>query len=49
MQWISDIVVCLYFVYRIPKLVKVKAHTRVRDGKRIRVRSHYRLMWGHRW
>ena len=28
------------------KLVKVKSHTRVVNGKPVKVRSHYRRIWG---
>ena len=34
------IVVSLYYVYRVPKIVKVKAYKRVRRGKIENVRSH---------
>ena len=36
----------LYWEVRPPKLIKVKAHTRVRNGKIVKVRSHYRRVWG---
>ena len=31
---------------RTPKLVKIKAHKRVINGKVVIVRSHYRRVWG---
>ena len=36
----------LYFVYRIQKFVRVKSYKRFRNGKRERVRSHYRRVRG---
>ena len=36
----------LYLEFEAPKLVKVKAHKRVRNGKVEKVRSHYRRVWG---
>ena len=46
MKRISYIVVTLYFVYGIPRIVKVKAYKRIRFGNVERVRSHYRRIWG---
>ena len=39
-------IVSLYYVYRIPKLVKVKAYSRRRFGKVEKVRAHYRRVRG---
>ena len=36
----------LYLEFRIPIIVKVKAYTRIRNGKIEKVRSHYRSVWG---
>ena len=36
----------LYYEYKAPKLVKVKAYKRVRNGKVEIVRSHYRNVEG---
>lgn len=41
-------IVSLYYVYRIPKLVKVKAYSRRRFGKVEKVRAHYRRVRGRR-
>ena len=38
--------VSLYLEFEAPKLVKVKAHKRIRNGKVQKVRSHYRRVWG---
>ncbi len=38
--------VSLYYEYKAPKLVKVKAYKRVRNGKVEIVRSHYRNVEG---
>ena len=38
----------LHLESRIPKLVKVKAHKRIINGKAVKVRSHYRSVWGRR-
>ena len=46
MKRISYIVVTLYFVYGIPRIVKVKAYKRIRNGKVEKVRSHYRIVVG---
>ena len=31
-----------------PVLVKVKGYTRVQNGKKVKVRSHYRCIWAKR-
>ena len=38
--------VSLYFAFKTPKLIKVKAHKRIRNGKVEAVRSHYRRIEG---
>ena len=38
--------VSLYLEFEAPKLVKVKAFKRIRNGKVEIVRSHYRCVWG---
>ena len=40
------ICVSLCLGYKAPKLVKVKAHKRVCNGKVVNVRSHYRTVEG---
>ena len=37
--------VSLCLEFKAPKLVKVKAHKRWRNGKVVKVRSHYRALW----
>jgi hypothetical protein len=37
--------VSLCFEFKAPKLVKVKAYKRLHNGKVIKVRSHYRILW----
>ena len=48
MQTVKDIrlSVSLYLEYGTPKLVKVKAHNRLHNGKIVKVRSHYRRVEG---
>ena len=46
MKRIIKVVVSLYYVYRVPRIVKVKAYKRFRRGKIESVRSHYRRVWG---
>lgn len=36
--------VSLCLEFKAPKLVKVNAHTRIRNGKKVKVRSHYRVL-----
>lgn len=38
--------VSLYLEFEAIKLVKVKAHKRIRNGKVEKVRSYYRRVWG---
>ena len=38
--------VSLNLEFEAPKLVKVKAHNRVRNGKIVKVCSYYRRVWG---
>lgn len=38
--------VSLYYEYKAPKLFKVKAYQRIRNGKVEKVRSHYRNVEG---
>ena len=45
-QKIFRVGLSLYLEFRIPKIVKVKAYARVRNGKIEKVRSHYRHVWG---
>ena len=40
----AEIRVTIKMVY--PILIKVRAYTRIRLGKKENVRSHYRLYWG---
>jgi len=40
--------VSLCLEYEAPKLVKVKAHKRLLNGKVVKVRSYYRRVWGRR-
>lgn len=46
MKRLFQIKVSLYYVYRIPKRVKVKAYKRLRQGKIEKVRSQYRRVRG---
>lgn len=38
--------VSVYVAFKTPKLIKVKAHKRIRNGKVEAVRSHYRCVEG---
>ena len=38
----------LYLESETPKLVKVKAHTRIIGGKVVKIRPYYRRVWGHK-
>ena len=40
--------VSLNLEFEAPKLVKVKAHWRLTNGKKVKVRSHYRRVWVRR-
>ena len=46
MKQINQMTVSLYFEFKAPKLVKVKAHTRIQGGKVVKVRSYYRRVEG---
>ena len=48
MRKIFHLEVSLYSECEAPKLVKVKAHKRVLNGKVVKVRSYYRRVWGRR-
>ena len=37
--------VSLDLEFEAPKLVKVRAYKRIRNGKVVKVRSHYRCVW----
>ena len=38
----------LYSESETPKLVKVKAHTRIISGKAVKIHPYYRRVWGHK-
>ncbi|MBO6169221.1 MAG: hypothetical protein J6O51_04535 [Bacteroidales bacterium] len=40
--------VSLDFEFEAPKLIKVKAHRRIINGKVINIRQYYRRVWGRR-
>ena len=40
--------VSLDLEFEAPKLVRVKAHWRLINGKKVKVRSHYRRVWVRR-
>jgi len=48
MTKIFHLKVSLCLEYEAPKLVKVKAHKRLLNGKVVKVRSYYRRVWGRR-
>ena len=45
MKKIIELTVSLDLEFEAPKLVKVKAHWRLINGKIVKVRSHYRRIW----
>ena len=45
-QKVTRMSVSLYLEFEAIKLVKVKAHKRIRNGKVEKVRSYYRRVWG---
>ena len=45
MKKIIELTVSLDLEFEAPKLVKVKAHWRLLNGKKVKVRSHYRRIW----
>ena len=42
---VLHVVLNLYFEFEVPKLVKVKAYQRIRNGKVEMVHSHYRIVY----
>ena len=48
MIMIIELTVNFNLEYEATKLVKVKAHRRLIDSKKVKVRSHYRRVWVRR-
>ena len=45
MKQVIELTVNFDLEFEAPKLVKVKAHWRFINGKKVKVRSHYRRIW----
>ena len=47
-QGLSDFGFLILIGIGIPVLVKVKGYTRLQNGKKVKVRTHYRRIWARR-